>query len=148
MESGWYATKLNVDGMIKHKARYVTKSYLQREHADYKVTFSSTAHMTSIRMLMQAAWDCDLNKHQMDVKTAYLNVPNDGELNIEQPEGYGLSNMESRKRVWKIKKSLYGLNHSGMNWNNLLHLHLCTGGIAQFDADPLCIIKHLNRVEW
>ena len=97
--------------------------------------------MTSIRMLMQAAVDYDLIIHQMDFKTAYLNAPINCELYVEQPEGDSVSNKESRKPVGKLKKSLYGLKQSGRNWNNLLHLHLCTDGFKQSDADTCVYYK-------
>ena len=135
-----YATKLDADGNVKHKARYVAKGYSQKENVDYRETFSPTAHMTSVRMLMQAAVDNDLIVHQMDVKTAYLNAPIDCELYVEQPEGYDVSN-KGRKLVWKLKKSLYGLKQSGRNWNNLLHSHLCADGFEQSDADPCMYCK-------
>ena len=77
----------------------------------------------------------------MDVKTAYLNAPIDSELYVEQPEGYSVSNKESRKAVWKLKKSLYGLKQSGRNWNNLLHLHLCTDGFEQSNTDSCAYYK-------
>ena len=135
-----YATKLDVDGNIKHKARYVAKGYSQKENVDYRETFSPTAHMTSVRMLMQAVVDNDMIAHQMDVKTAYLNAPIDCELYIEQPEGYDVQNKVDRKLVWKLEKSLYRLKQSGRNWNNLLHPHLCKDGFEQSDAGP-CILN-------
>lgn len=63
-----FATKLGADGDVKHKARYVAKGYSQKENVDYGETFSPTAHMTSVRMLMQAAVDNDLIVHQMKMK--------------------------------------------------------------------------------
>jgi len=136
-----YATKLDVDGNIRHKARYVAKGYSQKENVDYRETFSPTAHMTSVRMLMQAAVDSDLIVHQMDVKTAYLNAPIDCELYVQQPEGYDVSDKGDDKLVWKLRKSLYGLKQSGRNWNNLLHSHLCDEGFEQSDADPCVYCK-------
>ncbi len=126
---------------MKHKARYVAKGYSQKENVDYRETFSPTAHMTSVRMLMQAAVNSDLIVHQMDVKTAYLNAPIDCELYVEQPVGYDVSNKGNRKLVWKLNKSLYGLKQSGRNWNNLLHSHLCADGFEQSDADPCMYCK-------
>ena len=96
-----YATKLDANGNIKHKARYVAKGYSQTENVDYSETFSPTAHMTSVRMLMQSVADNNLLVHQMDVKTAYLNAPIDCELYVEQPEGYAVPNQGDCKLVWK-----------------------------------------------
>ena len=104
-----YATKLYANGNIKHKARYVANGYSQNENVDYSEMFSPTAHMTSVRVLMQLVADNDLLVHQMDVKTAYLNAPIDCELYVEQPEGYAISDDGDDRLVWKLKKFLYGL---------------------------------------
>ena len=42
----------------------------------------------------------------MDVKTAYLHAPIDGDIYMEQPEGY---EKEGEKLVCKLEKSIYGL---------------------------------------
>ena len=64
-----HLTKLHANGNTKHKARYVAKGYLRKENVDYSETFSPTAHMTSVRVLMQSVADNDLLVHQMDVKS-------------------------------------------------------------------------------
>lgn len=50
-----YAIKRNEDGTDKFKARYVAKGYSQKYGVDYEETFSPTANMTSVRVLMQKA---------------------------------------------------------------------------------------------
>lgn len=55
---------------------------------DYNETFSPTADITSVRVLMQLAAQYDLKLHQMDVKTAYLHAPIDCEIYMKQPEGF------------------------------------------------------------
>ena len=72
-----YAIKTNADGSDKYKARYVAKGYSQEMGVDYSETFSPTANMTSVRVLMQKAAHDHLILHQMDVKTAYLHAPID-----------------------------------------------------------------------
>ena len=62
---------------------------------------------TSIRMLIALAAVYGLEIHQMDVKTAFLNVELEEEIYIEQPEGFVVSGKE--KKVCKLIKSLYGL---------------------------------------
>lgn len=49
-----YAIKENPDGGI-YKARYVAKGYSQVAGIDYNETFSPTADITSVRVLMQLA---------------------------------------------------------------------------------------------
>ncbi len=62
--------------------------YSQVPEIDYFQTFSPTAKISSICVLLQLALGQNMEAHQMDVKTAYLNAPINCELYIEQPEGF------------------------------------------------------------
>ena len=66
-----YSIKTDQNPKEIYKARLVAKGCSQRPDIDYKETFSPTAKMTSIRMLMQIATQYDLMVHQLDVKSAY-----------------------------------------------------------------------------
>ena len=84
-----YSKKLNRNNdLTKYKARYVDRGFSQVSGINYYETFSPTARLTSIRVLMQIAVQHDLLLHQMDVKTAYLNANIDYEIYIEQPQGF------------------------------------------------------------
>ena len=107
-----YTSKLEADGQTKCKARYVAKGFTQQSGVDFVETFSPTANMSSLRMLLQACVDQDLKVHQLDVKTAYLHAPLDFEIYMEQPQGYSISS-DGKKLVWRLHKSLYGLKQSG-----------------------------------
>ena len=130
-----YAIKTDVDGSEKYKARYVARGYSQKMGVDYEETFSPTANMTSVRVLVQKAAQENLILHQMDVKTAYLNAPIDCEIYMEQPEGYEVRSHTDKKLVCKLERSLYGLKQSGRNWNKLLHDHLTQNEFLQNQAD-------------
>ena len=130
-----YALKSDIDGSDKYKARFVAKGYSQKQGTDYEETFSPTADMTSVRVMMQKAAQEDLVLHQMDVKTAYLHAPIDCEIYTEQPEGYTKKSPTGEKLVCKLHKSLYGLKQSGRNWNAVLHTCLTENGFVQNPAD-------------
>ena len=74
--------------MTKYKARYVARGFSRVSGINYYETFSPTARLTSIRVLMQIAVQHGLLLHQMDVKTSYLNANIDCEIYIEQPQGF------------------------------------------------------------
>ena len=132
-----YAAKHGADeNEVKFKARYVAKGFSQVENIDYQETFSPTAQMSTLRMLIQSAVDQDMCIQQMDVKSAYLNAPIDCELYVKQPKGYQVYDQDGNELVWKLKKSLYGLKQSGRNWNNVLHDKFIKQGYTQSDADP------------
>ena len=136
-----YAVKLGPNGEEKYKARFVAKGYSRAPGIDYHETFSPTARISSVRMLMQLAVQEGMVVHQMDVKTAYLNAPIDCELYMEQPEGYERKGPNGEKLVCKLKKSLYGLKQSGRNWNNMLHNYFTQEGFVQSLADPCVYVK-------
>ena len=107
-----FALKDNPDGTVRYKAWYVAKGYTQIKGIDYYETFSPTAKMTSLRILIQLAAQYGMCIHQLDVKTAYLNAPIDCEIYVEQPKGFETP-VNSENLVWKLNRSLYGLKQSG-----------------------------------
>ena len=144
--SRWvFAVKLGPDDEEKYKARLVAKGYSQVHGIDYQETFSPTAKITSIRMLMQLAVQNDYYINQMDVKSAYLNADIDAEIYLDQPEGYCKQSDNGSKLVWKLKKSLYGLKQSGRNWNELFHTFLSSDGFKQSLSDTCVYTKLTNE---
>ena len=92
---------------LPHKARLVVKGYKQKEGVDYFDTYSPVTRITSIRMLMAIAVLHNLEIHQMDVKTAFLNGELNEEIYMEQPKGFIV--LDQGRKVCRLVKSLYGL---------------------------------------
>ena len=134
-------TKENPDGSKRYKSRFVALGFSQKKGIDYGETFSPTANITSIRILMQMVVQYDLIVHQMDVKTAYLHAPIDNEIFVEQPEGF-----KTNKLVYRLNKSLYGLKQSGRNWNKMLHECLIQNDFIQNPADHCVYMKQNKRL--
>uniref|UniRef100_A0A1A8PPT4 Retrovirus-related Pol poly from transposon TNT 1-94 n=1 Tax=Nothobranchius rachovii TaxID=451742 RepID=A0A1A8PPT4_9TELE len=141
-----FALKEDAKGNETHKARYVAKGYTQVQGVDYYETFSPTANLTSLRVLMQLAAQHNLKLHQMDVKAAYLHAPIDCEVYMEQPQGFHEGPKGERKMVWKLNKSIYGLKQSGRNWNQMLHGSLIKNGFVQSATDN-CIYTYQSESE-
>ena len=53
-------------------------------------TYSPTARLSTIRILMFLAISNNYQLKQMDIKTAYLNAPIEEDVVIKQPEGFEL----------------------------------------------------------
>lgn len=94
--------KLKLDGTIDiYKARLVAKGFTQKEGIDYEETYSSVAKFTSIRILMSIVAHLDLELHQMDVKTTFLNGELKEEIYMRQPEGYEI--LDEEDKVYRLK---------------------------------------------
>ena len=97
---------MKADGSIdKYKARLVIKGFRQKEGLDYFDTYSPVTRITSIRLVLAIAALRNLEVHQMDVKTAFLNGDLEEEIYMEQPEGFSAPGQEGK--VCKLVKSLY-----------------------------------------
>ena len=100
--------KRKLDGSIeRHKARLVAKGFTQEAGIDYEETFLPVVKFTSIRLFLAVVARLDLELHQTDVKTAFLNGELKEEIHIEQPIGFVVKGQE--KKVCKLNKSIYGL---------------------------------------
>ncbi|KAL6336180.1 hypothetical protein AAG906_011062 [Vitis piasezkii] len=72
----------------RYKARLVAKGYTQKERIDYKEAFSPVSKKDSLRIVMALVAHFDLELHQMDIKTAFLNGDLHEEVYMDQPEGF------------------------------------------------------------
>jgi len=69
-----FKTKQDSNGNVeRYKARLVAKGFTQKEGIDFKETFSPVSSKDSFRTIMALVVHYDLELHQMDVKTAFLN---------------------------------------------------------------------------
>ena len=88
------------------KARLVAKGFTQREGIDYTEAFSLVSRKDSLRVIMALVAHFDLELHQMDVKTAFLNGEPKEDIYKKQPEEF--SSSASDHLVCKLNKSIYG----------------------------------------
>jgi hypothetical protein len=63
-------SKGNID---RFKARFMAKAFTQRERIDYNDAFSPVSSKNSFRIIMTLVMQYDLEFHQMNVKTTFLN---------------------------------------------------------------------------
>lgn len=110
-----YRTKKDLLGSIeRYKARHVLKGFTQKEGINYKETFSHVSKKDSIRINLGLVAHFDLELHQIDVKTALLNEDLEEDVYMKQQEGF--SSSDDEHLIWKLKKSMYRLEHVSRQW--------------------------------
>ena len=140
--SKWvFKTKMNADGSInKHKARLVAQGFAQQHGIDYEETFAPVVKYVSLRTVLAIANQHNMELHQMDVNSAYLNGDIDADIYMRQPEGF--IDSDNPNKVCKLRKGLYGLKQGGRIWNQKIDHYLKSQGYTPSDADPCIYVKH------
>jgi hypothetical protein len=72
----------------RYKARLVTRGFTQTYGVDYNETFSPIAKFTSIRCIFAFAALEDMEIHQMDMKTTFLNGELEEDIYMGQLRGF------------------------------------------------------------
>ncbi|KAJ9565087.1 hypothetical protein OSB04_001053 [Centaurea solstitialis] len=143
--SKWiFKTKRDCNGNVeRYKARLVAKGFTQKDGIDYKETFSPVSKKDSLRIIMALVAHYDLELHQMDVKTAFLNGELQEEVYMSQPEGYTLKGQEDK--VCKLKKSIYGLKQASRQWYLKFNETINAFGFEENVVDPCIYLKISGR---
>jgi hypothetical protein len=92
--------------VVRNKSRLDAQGFRQKEGIDYEKTFAPVAHLEVIRILLGFFVAKGFKLHQMDVKSAFLNVVLEEEVYVRQPLGF-----ESEKyphRVYKLRRRCMG----------------------------------------
>lgn len=110
-----FKTKRDSNGNIeRYKDRLIAKGFTQKGGIDNNETFSPVSKKDSFIIVMALVAHYDLELHQMDVKTAFLNGILDEEVYMDQPDGFLIQGKENT--VCKMKKSIYGLKQASRQW--------------------------------
>ena len=128
-----FKRKIGPDGKVeRYKARLCAKGFTQIQGLDYDQTFSPVAQYRSLRILLALATMYDLDLHQLDVTSAFLNGKIDHDLYMSQPQGFN----DGSGKVCKLVKAIYGLKQASRCWNAEVHATLLRLGFKQLHGDP------------
>lgn len=129
-----FKTKRDAAGeIVRYKARLVARGFSQVQGLDFNETFAPVAKFTTIRCIVALGAALDLEMHQMDVKTAFLNGDLEEDIYMEQPSGFVQRGKEHL--VCKLKKSLYGLKQASRAWYQKIDASLLSWGFERSTAD-------------
>jgi len=139
-----FKTKRDSYGNIeRHKTRLVVKGFTQKNGIDYTKTFSPISKKDSFRIIMTLVAHYDLELHQMDVKTAFLNENLDEDIYIDQPVWF----IEEGKKhmVCKLKKSIYRLKQAFRQWYLKFNYTITSFGFKENTVDKCIYLKVSER---
>jgi hypothetical protein len=92
----------------------MAKDFTQREGIDYNETFSPVSSKDSFRIIMTLVAHYDLELHQMDIKTTFLNGDLYENVYMAQPKGFVV---KGKKNLGcHLTKSIYGLKQTFRQW--------------------------------
>ena len=135
-----FKTKRDSKGNVeRYKARLVAKGYTQKDGIDYKETFSPVSRKDSLRIVMALVAHFDLELHQMDVKTAFLNGDLEEEVYMDQPQGFETTS--KRNLVCRLKKSIYGLKQVSRQWYLKYNDTVLSYGFVEMTVDRCIYMK-------
>ena len=120
-------------GAERYKARLVAKGYRQREGIDFDEVFAPVSKYATLRTLLAIVAAEDLELHQLDIKTAFLNGTIEEDIYLQQPPGYkeGPGNLACH-----LHRALYGLRQAPRQWHARLKQELEAFGFTESEADP------------
>ncbi|CEM19559.1 unnamed protein product [Vitrella brassicaformis CCMP3155] len=122
----------------KYKARIVARGFKQDGNQVDDV-FSPTPSYHIVHSAVALANQLNLEIHQMDINTAFLNAPLDKPVFIRCPPGY-----ERPGHLVRLRKALYGLKEAPRAWNITLHNQLYDRGFVRHPQEP-CVYLHKNN---
>jgi hypothetical protein len=122
--------------LVRYKARLVVRGNEQVKYVDFEDIFAPVIRLESLRVLLALVAVFDLECHQVDADTAFLNGILDEEIYMQQPAGMVVPGQE--KKVCRLLKSLYGLKQAPRAWYRRLTDFLKQHGFERLDSES-CI---------
>jgi hypothetical protein len=121
----------------------MAKGFMQREGINYTEIFSPVSSKDSFRIIMMLVAHYDLELHQMDVKSAFLNGNLQENVYMAQPEGFAVEGKEYMR--CKLKKSIYGLKQVSRQWYIKFDEVIRSFGFSENKVDNCIFIRFKGK---
>ena len=137
--TNWIVTEKVVDGKTKVKARLCARGDQELDKDNIR-TDSPTIDKTNIKLILLTASQKQWQVKTSDVSCAFLQGAEiDREVYVKPPAEKRIPNT-----IWKLKKSIYGLDDAARNWYISLHDSLKNLGCCVSRFDPALFTYHEN----
>ncbi|CAI7791843.1 unnamed protein product [Closterium sp. NIES-53] len=123
---------------LAFKARYVARSFNQRQGVDFFQTFSPTLKMTTLWVLLHVAAHCDYKLHSLDFSTAFLQGSLHEEIWLRHPSDF--TGLFPAGTQWSLRRPVYSLRQAPREWHDTLRTTLAALGFAP-SADPSLFLR-------
>ncbi|MBW0473124.1 hypothetical protein O181_012839 [Austropuccinia psidii MF-1] len=130
--------------VIEHKARLCAQGFHKIQGLDYSQTFSPTGQISLLQALISNAAFNNLQFHQMDVKSVFLNAPLNESICLAVPEGIDIP----KTKVLHLKKETCGLKQAPLAWYNHLAKWLISVGFACSLSDSCVFYRGGSQLIW
>ncbi|MBW0536313.1 hypothetical protein O181_076028 [Austropuccinia psidii MF-1] len=97
----------------EHKARLCAQGFTQTPGLDFDKTYSPTGRLNSLQTLIAFEASRNIEFHQVEVKSAFLNAPLTETVYLSIPQGLSL---DQRKCCIRLNKAIYGLKQAPLAW--------------------------------
>ncbi|EQB43084.1 hypothetical protein CGLO_18321 [Colletotrichum gloeosporioides Cg-14] len=132
-----YDKKVTADGRLDRvRARWVVCGNFQDK--DSKTVYAAVANLIALRVFLLIVALKDLELHQVDVVTAFLNaLVGDHDIFVAQPYGFD----DRSGRFCRLKRALYGLRESPLLWHKQIVAVLKQSGFNPLPKEPCILIN-------
>jgi Reverse transcriptase (RNA-dependent DNA polymerase) len=123
----------------RFKTRLVAKGYTQTYGVDYEEIFAPVAKMNTVRTLISCAVNFGWDLFQLDVKNSFLHGDLKEEVYMKIPTGF--ENEQLKGKVYRLKRSMYGLKQSPRVWFDRFSMVMKKLGYQRSNADHTMFIR-------
>ncbi|MBW0469386.1 hypothetical protein O181_009101 [Austropuccinia psidii MF-1] len=138
---------------IKQKARLCAQGFTQSVGVDFDKTYAPTGCLNSLHTLIAFACVNNLQFHQIDIKSAFLNAPLKETVYLSIPQGLDLN----RKIYYlRLNKAVYGLCQAPLawykrlkHWLTLVNFSVCILDLCVFHRpgkNPVWLYMHIDNI--